>query len=183
MIKKFRSTLTLVIGNFFIFFLTSQDIYVRQQIFDFCGYNSAKVNFIDLFTYMFLHLNNSHLISNMVTLLLFGIPLENEVGNNDFLKIYFFSGVFGILLYSLFLIIPSCVGASIAIFGTMGAYIGTPRANFLLKMLICIMLILEVESMNNNDNATHGGHLLGFLLGFLYYQFVIKNTSKPYLLQ
>ena len=46
-----------------------------------------------LFTYLFLHGGVWHLIFNMLTLWMFGTPLERDWGTRPFLKYYFICGV------------------------------------------------------------------------------------------
>src|ERR1035441_4822609 len=46
-----------------------------------------------LFTYLFLHGGPWHLIFNMLTLWMFGSPLEQDWGTRRFLKYYFICGI------------------------------------------------------------------------------------------
>ncbi len=45
------------------------------------------------FTYMFLHTDLSHVLYNMVVLVIFGTPLEKAIGSVRFLVIYIFAGL------------------------------------------------------------------------------------------
>jgi membrane associated rhomboid family serine protease len=71
-----------------------------------------------LITTIFLHADVSHLLYNMFALVLFGMILENIIGQKRFLAIYFVSG-FLASVGSLFLY-NGAVGASGAIFGVLG---------------------------------------------------------------
>ena len=44
-------------------------------------------------TYMFVHSNWSHLFSNMLGLLIFGISVERSIGSKEFLLFYFLTGI------------------------------------------------------------------------------------------
>jgi len=67
-------------------------------------------------TYMFLHEGTFHILFNMLGLLFFGPRLEAEMGNRDFLLLYFMSGITGALL--------SCITPYVAIVGASGAVYG-----------------------------------------------------------
>lgn len=55
----------------------------------------ARGFFWQPFTYMFLHGSWLHLAMNMVTVLLFGSGLEEEIGTRKFLRVFVLSGVVG----------------------------------------------------------------------------------------
>ena len=77
----------------------------------------------ELITYQFLHQGPMHLFSNMLGLYFLGPDVERGLGTNRFFALYFLSGILGGLGWSL--LAPgwhSCVGASGAVFGVLGAY-------------------------------------------------------------
>ena len=92
-----------------------------------------------LFTSMFLHGDESHLIFNMIPLLIFGIILERRLGTPRFLVIYLVSG-FATSIFDLAIRPSSWIvayGASAAIMGVMGAcMVGYPTARGPLAYLI-----------------------------------------------
>ena len=77
-----------------------------------------------IFTYLFLHGGTWHLIFNMLTLWMFGSPLESDWGTRRFLKYYFICGI-GAGLFDLALNIAfghwnnTTIGASGAIYGLL----------------------------------------------------------------
>jgi rhomboid protease GluP len=92
-----------------------------------------------LLTAMFIHADPLHIFGNMVFLLIFGLRAEDMFNLDEYLSIYFISGIAGGLL-TLALgppDIPS-IGASGAIFGMLGAT---------LVYSFCSSLMLDLELM------------------------------------
>jgi membrane associated rhomboid family serine protease len=73
-------------------------------------------------TYMFLHGGFWHIALNMYALWLFGPRVEQRLGSERFLWLYFISGVSGALLSLLFAPRAEIIGASAAIFGVVLAF-------------------------------------------------------------
>ncbi len=137
-------------------------------------------------TYMFLHADTQHYISNMFALLVFGLILEKTIGSVNFLKVYFTSGIFsglaGIFFYD------SVIGASGAIFGAMASlallrprlvvwvgYIPMPMIAALIVWAASDMLGLFVPS-----NIANAGHLGGILFGAVYTIVFLRDfAEKP----
>ena len=78
-----------------------------------------------MFTSMFLHGGFEHIIGNMWFLWIFGDNVEDKLGRPMFLTLYFLSGIFGSVLFSLTSINMNIVaiGASGAVSGILGAYL------------------------------------------------------------
>lgn len=95
------SVLPLVIKNLFILnglFLLATFIYQHQGIdlYEFLGLHfpaSEKFRPYQLVTYMFMHADIQHLLSNMISLWIFGAMLENYWGPKRFLVYYLFTGI------------------------------------------------------------------------------------------
>jgi membrane associated rhomboid family serine protease len=75
-------------------------------------------------TYMFLHDPNSiwHIVFNMFGLYIFGPRVEQRMGSDRFLWLYFISGITGALLSMILAPNAALVGASAAIFGVVLAF-------------------------------------------------------------
>ena len=75
-------------------------------------------------TYMFLHDPNSiwHIVFNMVVLYFFGPRVEQRMGSNRFLWLYFLSGVSGALLSLLLAPNSALLGASAGVAGVVLAF-------------------------------------------------------------
>ncbi|HSC84218.1 MAG TPA: rhomboid family intramembrane serine protease [Pseudomonas sp.] len=98
------------------------------------GFIPAKFTVQGLFGAMFLHGSFDHLLGNMLFLFIFGFALEIALGKAAYLGLYLLSGVASHLLWwALNPVWVTGVGASGAISGLMGMYIGVyglRRINF-----------------------------------------------------
>ena len=156
-----------------------------------------------VFTYMFIHGDISHLFFNMLALLLFGSSIERAIGSREFLLLYFVTGVFSGLFslavyygYGYFLayngIQPwtfgiSLIGASGAIYGLLFAYaVIFPRSIIYIWGLIPVpapLMVLGyaviefVSQFVGSSNVAHVTHLAGFAFAWLY--FVIRMGVHP----
>ena len=120
-----------------------------------------------LFTSMFLHADIIHLGMNMYALYVVGREVENYLGKEKFLLIYFISGIAGSLL--------SCMGnhyslgASGAIFGLFGAllyfgyYYRLYFGSVLIRQILPVILVnlLIGFTIPGIDSAAHIGGLFG----------------------
>jgi membrane associated rhomboid family serine protease len=130
-----------------------------------------------LVTSAFLHADVSHLLTNMVTLYLFGSIMEAEVGHGLFLLIYFAAIVGGGLL-SLWLHRNHeyrAYGASGGVCGVVFSYIalnptGTILAHFFIPIPswaygILFLLGSFVALRRRRDNIGHDAHIGGAVIG------------------
>jgi len=139
---------------------------------------------ITLITNMFLHGGFYHFLFNLITLLSFGPIVEAIVGEKEFLKIYFGSGIVGGILYiivcNLFGSYGIAIGASGAIAGLLG-FLAVVRPNiqvffYMIPMnivlgtllFIVISLILIISVNPNAFGIAHAAHLGGVLFGIYY---------------
>ena len=143
-----------------------------------------------LITSMFLHFGFSHLINNMVMLLVIGYSLEPEIGKIRFLLIYLGSGLMGNLVSAWFDVSQESyavsAGASGAIFGIVGALLYVAirnhgRVGEISTRGLVLMAGLSLYygfTAQGVDNAAHiGGLVSGFLLAVLTYW---KHKPKHY---
>jgi len=136
-----------------------------------------------LATYLFLHGGPWHLIFNMLTLWMFGTPLEQDWGTRRFLKYYFICGI-GAGLFDLALNIllgnwrNTTIGASGAIYGLLVAFgVCYPNQTVLMSFLFpikakyMVMIYAGVAllmSMSVNSGVSNIAHLGGMVVGFFY---------------
>ena len=132
-------------------------------------------------TYLFLHGNLWHLIFNLFALWMFGMPVESQWGDRDFLKYYFLCG-FGAAAMHLAMSPHSgvpVIGASGAVYGLLVAFAMLyPDAVVYLYFLIPIkaahmaLLFGAIEFFAGASGSTPGvarfAHLGGMLTGYLY---------------
>jgi membrane associated rhomboid family serine protease len=136
-----------------------------------------------LATYLFLHGGVWHLVFNMLTLWMFGTPLERDWGTRRFLKYYFICGIgAGVCDVLLNAVIgnwnTSTIGASGAIYGLLLAFgvcypNQTVLMNFLfpIKAKYMVMIYAAIElwmSTGVNTGVSNIAHLGGMVVGFVY---------------
>ena len=133
-------------------------------------------------TSMFLHGGLSHIFLNLFALIMFGPIVEARMGREEFLKVYFLSGIGGSLLYwatiALGIIPPfPALGASGAIYGIMAAaavfYPNLVVYVWFVPMRMREALVLWVVltfmgSFNPYSGVADAAHLGGIIVGYLY---------------
>ncbi len=146
-------------------------------------------------TYLFLHDTASplHLIFNMLSLWMFGSPLERDWGTRRFLRFYFTCGIgAGICIFLVDLLrgVPSStIGASGAIFGLLIAFgILYPRATVIMiifpieaRYFVAIYFFMVMFGVfQPNRGVSNVAHLGGFVIGFIYVWTMRKGMSLPF---
>ena len=143
-----------------------------------------------LLTSMFIHFGSSHLVSNMVTLFLFGNAVERLLGWWKMLIIYLVSGFAGNILWLVLeLRSPSdtiSAGASGAIFGLVGVYVAMALIPEMRRYVsvrnVVIMLILNfaygTTGTNINLAAHAGGLIAGTVLGYILLRVKISGVRN-----
>lgn len=134
-----------------------------------------------LITYQFIHQGFWHLFSNMLGLYFLGPDTERALGTNRFFALYFLSGVLGGLGWSLLSPYGSCVGASGAVFGILGAYAALyPNRELILiifpffpiKAWVFVLLLGAYEFMHTlggpGGHVANAAHLGGGIAGYVY---------------
>ena len=132
-------------------------------------------------TYMFLHDPDhiTHILFNMLVLFFFGPNVEQRMGSDRFLWLYFLSGVSGALLSMLVTPNSALIGASAAVYGVVLAFAmfwPTARIYFLgivpieARWLVGISIIWAIVS---GLNGSTGGvadfaHLGGYVGAYAY---------------
>lgn len=139
-------------------------------------------------TYMFLHAGLMHLAFNMLALFFFGPRVEERIGSNAFLRLYFISGITGALL-SLFLG-PTAfvVGASGAVFGVMLAFaMFWPDTQIMIWFVIpvparILVILTTVLALLGGFSGASGGiahfaHLGGYLGAWIYLRYLQRGRE------
>jgi membrane associated rhomboid family serine protease len=146
-----------------------------------------------LFTYLFLHGGVWHLVFNMLTLWMFGSPLERDWGTRRFLKYYFICGIGAGLCDLLANLLlghrTSTIGASGAIYGLLLAFgvcypEQTVLMNFLfpIKAKYMVMIYAAIElwmSIGVNSGVSNIAHLGGMAVGYVYLKSSLPNLKLP----
>lgn len=179
-------TIILAIVNIVVFFglsfggITEDAVYMLEHGAMYVPYIMEQGEYYRLFTSMFLHFGFSHLLNNMVTLVIMGRYLEPLVGKVRFLLIYLLSGMGGNLLSGFVEYMTEdyavSAGASGAIFGLTGALLGLTviyhgrvgRLTFRDVLLIAVLSLYQGFVSQGVDNLAHiGGLIAGFILTLL----------------
>jgi membrane associated rhomboid family serine protease len=146
-----------------------------------------------LFTYIFLHGDVSHILFNLLALWMFGGELENYWGSRKFLFYFFFCGIgAGIctVIFSPYQLIP-VIGASGAIYGILLAF-GWLFPNRLIYIYFLfpipakyfVLIYGFLEFIYFSRGGTGGGvahltHLGGLLFGLIYMAYpVIRQKIR-----
>lgn len=145
-----------------------------------------------LFTYMFVHANFSHILFNMLGLFIFGMPVERELGSKEFLLFYlltgFLSGAFSLFFYFISATNVILVGASGAIYAVLFSFaVLYPYARVFIfgllpiraPLLIALYTAIEIFSQltGRGGGVAHLTHLAGFAFAYLY--FILRLKINP----
>lgn len=129
-----------------------------------------------LFTSMFLHFGINHIVNNMLSLFVFGISLEKEIGTFKFGIIYFVSGLLANVASGYYDIMTESfsvsAGASGAIFGIIGALLYVAIRNHgriggISGRGIIIMTLFTLYYGFTSTGVDNMAHIAGFIFGFI----------------
>lgn len=154
---------------------------------------------LNLVTALFIHADWSHLLGNMLFLMIFGLPAERAMGGRRFLLLFLLAGALANLMAAVLMDSPNriIVGASGAVSAVMGAYlvlfpgarlgIVIPLGLFLefvrapASLLIGLWALLQVLFTFVGPAfgaVAWSAHLAGFLLGMLFGLLVRGGVAK-----
>lgn len=139
-----------------------------------------------ILTSMFLHGDIVHILFNMYVLFMFGPIVEQRIGPNRFLFIYFLSGVLAGAVSSF--IYPLALGASGAIMGIIGVVIMIlPNLRVLFFFFIPMPLWIAgiiiamfdlIGTFNPTSQVANMAHLVGMGTGLIYGLSLRKKKRK-----
>jgi len=184
--KKFMPTFIIIVLNLIVYaytaILSENFIEINYYVVRQYGQDNLFVlngGYWQLFTAMFVHVDIVHLLGNMFFLLIFGLRAEDLFNIQEYLAIYFLSGLAGNLLTLLFGPLMISAGASGAIFGLFGAciiYIRRAFSQSIIGALLYSFFLLMMSSGGNVNNLAHlGGLIIGLLIGYIL---ASKRKSK-----
>lgn len=143
-------------------------------------------------SYMFLHLDFSHILFNMLGLFFFGASVERRMGSKEFLLFYLLTGamagVLSFLMYQFTGQNVALLGASGAVYAVLLAYATYyPDSKififgvFPIKAPILVIAYTVIAVFNglsgSGGNVANMTHLAGFIFAFLY--FLIRLNINP----
>ncbi len=182
--KKAYITYSLFGINIIVFIILNLIINNEDVLLKYSISKSSLLNgqFYKLITYMFIHIDEMHLLFNMLVLLVYGSKLESLFGSVKYIILYFLSGLLGGLFICLF-DGTSTVGASAALYGVLSSLLFIAIINkdimkiFLTKTLLPILIYGLIESILFAGVSFYG-HLGGALFGLLFIFFTGKNKYR-----
>jgi len=135
-------------------------------------------------TSIFLHGSLEHLAYNLLSLVIFGLVVENIVGKKKFLIIFFASGIFANFLAVFFY--DASLGASGAVFGLIGFLAAirpklmVPAFGIPLPVIAAAFLwvLISFAGIFSPDETAYAAHLGGLVFGFALGFFLRKNYSE-----
>lgn len=151
-------------------------------------YKIAKGYVWLLVTALFLHANFTHILFNLICLLLWGTGMEKTLGFVKMALLFFVSGIGGNIFSSL-LSDSITVGASTGVMGVISAYIAFMIINWkvfeAMPMLRCQMLCITgliifyflFSSLWSSSSIDTYGHLGGFICG-IFCGFALINPIR-----
>jgi len=171
------TNLALVNGIFYVITaLLSRNLLFTQPLplvlFGFSWHNFTSGLIWTPITSIFTHSGIFHIGGNMIFLFVYGFKLE-EMGYNDrgVYEAYFVTGLLATFLSAPFFY-PNVifVGASGAIFGLLGVFVGTERregtSNYKSALFAAIILFVMTSSSPNTNILAHlAGLIVGIILG------------------
>ncbi|HEY4129165.1 MAG TPA: rhomboid family intramembrane serine protease [Gemmatimonadaceae bacterium] len=141
-------------------------------------------------TYMFLHDRSgfTHILFNMLGLYFFGPRVEERIGGNRFLALYFISGLTGAAFSFLFAYNSAVIGASGAVFGVMLAFARFwPDVQILLFFFLPVpagiaVALMAAMTLWSGINGLGGGvadfcHLGGFVGAIFYLLYLDRRAG------
>lgn len=181
-------TIILTVINVIMFFvlsfggMTEDALYMLENGAMYVPYVIENGEYYRLFTSMFLHFGFSHLLNNMVTLVIIGRNVEPVVGKVRFFIIYFLSGLGGNILSFAGELISGdyavSAGASGAIFGLTGALLALTiiyrgRVGQVTSRDMVIMIVLSLYIGFTSQGVDNLAHIGGLICGFIVTLFVV----------
>lgn len=172
------------------FLLFKTDLFGIRENLHLSAYGPDLFEPIQLVTYFFSHANFFHLLFNSLALVSIGSMVEVSMGVRKFLQFYLFVGIMGGILITFFDPSPNPVlGASVPISGVLVGfgYYYPDRSLFIFpipfpiksRTLVAgfIGISFLMVLINEQSGISHFGHLVGALLGLLYF-LVMPNKAK-----
>lgn len=154
-----------------------------------------------LVTYMFVHEEVFHILSNMLFLYYFGSLIEEYLGKRRLLSLYLTGGLFGGVVYLvMYNLIPVFASSNVILYGASGAVYAcvvgaaTLLPNYTFNIILLgpirivfialFYVIISIVSLPNGNAGGNLAHLGGALLGFLFIRFLRQGTDigKPVLI-
>ena len=191
--RYYNAVLVLIGINILVFFLTQVD----RSLLGVFALRPATImglsSYWQFITYMFTHMNITHILFNLLGLFLFGTQVERRVGSSEFLLFYMLSGIgAGLISFAIYMATGAygavLLGSSGAVFAVLLAYaVYFPNSRIFIMGLIPVKApylvigytVIEIASQlfSINTGVAHLTHLAGFGIAFVY--FIVRMGINP----
>jgi membrane associated rhomboid family serine protease len=142
-------------------------------------------------TYMFLHGDFLHIAFNMLGLFFFGSRVEDRLGRNRFLGLYFVSGITGALFSLVLSFNTPIIGASAGLYGVMLAFAyywpdaqillwGIVPVNARVLVILTTLMALWFGFGGVADGTAHFAHLGGYVGGGVFLKLFAERGRKSF---
>lgn len=187
--------LGLVICNVLVFLVELFAYDYMDSMFAMNSYYVANgQNLYTIVTSMFMHMDEAHILNNMLILLFVGANVEYDIGHIEYLVLYFLSGILANIgsvmndihdgTYTISL------GASGAVFGVVGAVIvivlfgrQNLRPGSTLVSRLGVMVMLSLYSSFKSPEVNNAAHLGGLICGVIITYLITIIFHKNYTME
>jgi len=155
-----------------IFFLGSQVVGVAYQYFSLWFPYNESFRIWQVFTHMFMHADILHILFNMFMLYMFGSHLENILGKNKFLILYFSAGLGSMILHIGVLYLDFWPGYEAMINNGMSteeisSFLKTTSYPSSVAQFVSEDVLYNTYTANRNPMLGASGAVFGLLAGFM----------------
>lgn len=139
------------------------------------GFQTLSGQWWRLLTSLFVHTETSHLLTNLVGLILFGRRIERMLGAPAFALLYFSCGLSGGILLIAFQPGAAGYGASLSVLGLLGALIGFYSSRLVVisnkaRWKLAVLVVIAIISIWDDVSIQSGnpGHIAGLMTGVIF---------------
>jgi membrane associated rhomboid family serine protease len=170
-------------------FEVNGSIFSKVKVLDLKTYGGVtfqqlrELEFWRLISSQLVHVKPIHMLFNVISLFFIGVIIENKIGGQKLVQLFFVSGIIGTLASIITVPSPYDVGtgASQAVFGLAGCGVllmlkGLNDSIWLkLVLIFCIGPALALDIIYSGYPKL--GHVIGFLTGIILSLFVISKVK------
>ena len=181
MLKSYKAVKSILIINIIVFIAVYMSFVLGMPIAKYLVLyppTSDSFRFYQFITSMFMHGSLSHIVFNMIGLVIFGPEIEKTLGSYKFIIYYLLAGIIGAVSHFIFSDNP-IIGASGAIWFLIMLYTLLMPNNIFnfyflipikIKYITSILFAIEVYSaFRTADGTSHIAHIGGALTAVIIY--------------
>jgi len=147
---KIKTTVSIIALLFLSYVILSRDyVYIPWEYLKDFGFLIS--NPLTLFTYPFIHISPSHLLSNILLLLAIGFIAEQKISSKEYFVVFFSSAIVSAIVFSIAAPNIILVGASAAISGILAVSFFVDFKKTLIGVAIFALTLPMLTSVVNNQ--------------------------------